>query len=135
VNWLLDTNVCIAALNRRPAIVRSRLADAVLRGDSLAVSAVSVFELQYGVAGSSRVTENATQLAIFLAPLTKLPFDSEDARFAGIIRAELRKSGTPIGPYDVLIAGQALRHDLALVTANIAEFARVSGLRLENWAL
>jgi tRNA(fMet)-specific endonuclease VapC len=135
VNRLLDTNVCIAALNEGPATVCSRLSNALERGESLLVSAVSVFELHYGVANSARVASNQSKLAIFLAVLTQLPFDDEDARFAGIIRADLRKNGTPIGPYDVLIAGQALRHDLLLVTANVREFERVPTLRVENWAM
>jgi tRNA(fMet)-specific endonuclease VapC len=111
------------------------VSEALSLKDTLWVSAIAVFELQYGIAGSSRIAANEAKLAIFLGPLVQLPFDNEDARFAGIIRAELRKRGTPIGPYDVLIAGQALRHNLVLVTANIAEFARIPGLRLENWAL
>jgi tRNA(fMet)-specific endonuclease VapC len=134
VNWLLDTNVCIAALNPRSAAVRGRFSEAVNRGDFLGISAITVFELHYGAAASSRVADNTRRLSIFLASLPELPLESEDARVAGIIRAELRKSGTPIGPYDVLIAGQALRRELVLVTANIREFARVPGLRVENWA-
>jgi tRNA(fMet)-specific endonuclease VapC len=135
VNWLLDTNVCIAVLNEGPAVVCDRVSEALGRKDSLWVSAVVVFELQYGIARSTRIAANEAKLALFLAPLVQLPFDAEDARFAGIIRAQLKKSGTPIGPYDVLIAGQALRHNLVVVTANVAEFTRVPGLRTENWAL
>jgi len=73
-------------------------------------------------------------LETFLGPLQILPFDAEDGRIAGDIRARLEQSGTPIGPYDYLIAAQAVRHKLTLVTANEKEFSRVDGLRWENWA-
>ncbi|MBM3508746.1 MAG: type II toxin-antitoxin system VapC family toxin [Alphaproteobacteria bacterium] len=76
---------------------------------------------------------NAERLAVFLAPLETVPFEDEDARIAGTVRAQLEREGTPIGAYDLLIAGQALRRDATLVTAEVAEFARVSGLRWENW--
>ena len=134
MNWLLDTNVCIAVLNEHPAEVGRRVSEALARGDSVRVSAVAIFELQYGIARSARAAANEAKLSIFLGAVAQLPFDAEDARTAGIIRAQLRKNGSPIGPYDVLIAGQALRRELVLVTANIGEFARVAGLRVENWA-
>lgn len=135
MNWLLDTNVCIAALNGRPEPVRRRFSEALLRNDFLATSAISIFELQYGAARSARPEANEIALSRFLPAIQHLVFDHEDARFAGHVRAQLRKNGTPIGPYDILIAGQALRHNLVLVTANIAEFSRVRGLRFENWAI
>src|SRR5215213_5830458 len=134
MNWLLDTNACIAVLNEHPAEVGRRVSQALAQGDSVRVSAVAIFELQYGIARSARAAANEAKLSIFLGAVAQLPFDSEDGRTAGIIRAALRKSGTPIGPYDVLIAGQALRRELVLVTANTGEFVRVPGLRVENWA-
>lgn len=133
MTFLLDTNACIAVINGRPAAVRERLRRASDDGAVLAVSSVSLFELWYGVAKSARVNDNSERLAVFLAPLETLPFDDEDARHAGVLRAELERAGTPIGAYDCLIAGQAVRHVVTLVTANVNEFERVSDLRFENW--
>jgi tRNA(fMet)-specific endonuclease VapC len=132
---LLDTNACIAALNSRPRIVAERIASAIAHRGPVAVSTLSIFELWYGIGKSKHVDRNIHALDAFLRPLQILPFESEDARIAGEIRARLERSGNPIGPYDYLIAAQALRHELSLVTANEIEFSRVAGLRLENWAL
>jgi tRNA(fMet)-specific endonuclease VapC len=136
VNYLLDTNACIALINGSPASVRLRLERALKDGASVAVSAVVAFELWYGAAKSARRQANRQRLETFLAgPLELVPFDDEDARAAGEVRAALETAGTPIGAYDLLlIAGQALRYDATLVTANTAEFSRVSELRWEDWA-
>lgn len=130
---LLDTNVCIAVMNRRPLAVRERLRLASERGESVMLSAISLFELWYGVAKSAHAATNAERLADFLTPLAILPFDDEDARVAGTIRAGLERIGKPIGAYDCLIAGQALRRGLLLVTANVSEYARVEGLHWQDW--
>ena len=134
MSYLLDTNACIAIINGRPQGVRHRLRAALTRGEPVAVSSIALFELWYGVARSARPTANSERLAVFLAPLETLPFDDDDARAAGAVRAALEQAGTPIGAYDTLLAGQALRRGLMLVTANIAEFARVRGLTWQNWA-
>ena len=134
MTYLLDTNACIAVINGRPAMVRDRLVEVIARGETIAASTITLFELWYGVAKSARVDANTERLAVFLGPLEPLRFDEEDARFAGRVRAQLERAGTPIGAYDCLIAGQALRHGARLVTANAQEFERVSSLRLENWA-
>ncbi len=134
MTYLLDTNACIAAINGRPASLRQRLTEVMARGETVAASTITLFELWYGVAKSVRVNADTERLAVFLAPLETLPFDDEDARLAGMVRAELERAGTPIGAYDCLIAGQALRHGTMLVTANVQEFERVPGLRWENWA-
>jgi tRNA(fMet)-specific endonuclease VapC len=134
VTYLLDTNACIAVINGRPAAVRERLREVMERGETAGVSTVALFELWYGVTKSARVDANTERLAIFLTPLETLPFDDEDARVAGAIRADLERAGTPVGAYDVLMAGQAVRRGLVLVTANVSEFGRVPGLRWENWA-
>jgi tRNA(fMet)-specific endonuclease VapC len=98
------------------------------------VSAVVAFELWYGVAKSSRSAENTRLLeAFFVGPLRLLAFEAEDAKVAGAIRASLETAGKPIGAYDVLIAGQALRNSLTLVTANVREFERVKGLNWLDW--
>jgi tRNA(fMet)-specific endonuclease VapC len=136
VNYLLDTNACIALLNGTSAAVRMNFEGAVLSGSSIAVSSVVAFELWYGVAKSSRKDTNRIRLENFFAgPLDVLAFGEEDARMAGEIRATLEAAGTPIGAYDLLIAGQAVQRDLTLVTANVAEFSRVPGLVWVDWAL
>ncbi len=135
MNYLLDTNACIALINGSPPLVRPRLEQALKDGASVAVSAVVAFELWYGAAKSARRQADRQRLETFFAgPLELVPFDDEDARAANGMRAALESAGTPIGAYDLLIAGQALRYDATLVTAKAAEFARVADLRWEDWA-
>lgn len=100
------------------------------------VSSVVAFELWYGVAKSHRPEANTERLKAFLAgPLEWTSFDEEDAREAGIVRAELERVGKPIGAYDVFIAGQARRRRATVVTSNGPEFERVAGLKWEDWAV
>jgi tRNA(fMet)-specific endonuclease VapC len=135
MNYLLDTNACIALINGRPAVVRARMAEVLKAGASLSVSSVTAFELWYGVEKSSRPAVNAGRLAAFFAgPAGLVTFDEQDARVAGTVRAQLEAKGRPTGAYDLLIAGQALARKLTLVTANISEFRRVEGLAWEDWA-
>jgi tRNA(fMet)-specific endonuclease VapC len=134
VSYLLDTNVVVALLRNKPAAVRERYREAEAAGDYLAVSSVVLFELWYGVEKSTKVRENTERLRIFLSGgLDLLDFDDQDAQTAGQIRAVLEKSGSPIGAYDLLIAGQALRRGLTVVTANASEFGRVPGLDWVDW--
>jgi tRNA(fMet)-specific endonuclease VapC len=134
VNYLLDTNAVVALLRNKPAQVRDRYRQAQASGDYLALSSVVLIELWYGVAKSSQVPENTERLRILLSGnLDLLDFDDEDARTAGQIRAALETSGNPIGAYDLLIAGQALRRGLTVVTANTGEFGRVAGLSWQDW--
>ena len=131
----IDTNVAIAALNDRPTHVAAMMARRLAGGEHVAMSAIVLFELWFGVAKSSRRQDNTDQLERLLAsPIEIVPFMQEDAPVAGEIRAALRAAGTPIGPYDVLIAAQALRRAATLVTANTAEFSCVPGLKVEDWA-
>lgn len=135
MKYLLDTNACIAIINGTPALVRSRLQKARTGGAEIFVPSIVAFELWYGVSKSSRQELNTQRLAIFLAgPIILLPFEHEDARSAGSVRAALEASGKPIGAYDVLQAGQALQRQLTLVTANLSEFSRVKGLAWQDWA-
>lgn len=98
------------------------------------VSAVATFELWYGAEKSEQKEANRSRVQAFLSgPISLLAFDDEDARAAGAIRAVLESAGRPIGAYDLLIAGQALRHKLTLVTSNAREFGRIKGLSWENW--
>ena len=135
MSYLLDTNAVIALLNDRPASVRERLRQAAAEGPSISVSSIVVFELWYGVARSQRRRENAERLRVFLSGVIQtLAFEEEDAAAAGELRADLEAAGTPIGPYDLLIAAQALRKGATLVTANVSEFARVQGLAWQDWS-
>jgi tRNA(fMet)-specific endonuclease VapC len=121
-------------MNESPASVRARFDREIGKGSMAHVSAVTVFELWYGVSKSKRRDFNARILAGFLSgPVNLLPFEGEDARFAGELRAEMESIGRPIGQYDLLIAGQALRHEMTLVTANSREFGRIKSLRWEDW--
>ncbi len=134
MNFLLDTNAVIALVRNRPAGVRNRLRQAVSEGGSIAVSSVVLYELWYGVARSERRRENADRLRVFLSGnIDIIPFEEDDAVAAGELRAALETAGTPIGPYDLLIAAQALRNRTTLVTANVSEFARVRGLSWQDW--
>ena len=120
MRFLLDTNACIAIINGRPPGVRAAVETSIETGDIIATSAIATFELWYGVTKSLRGQWNTERLEVLLAgPLTLLPFDEDDARVAGEIRAELERLGQPIGAYDVLIAGQAKRRGMTLVTANV----------------
>jgi tRNA(fMet)-specific endonuclease VapC len=134
VSYLLDTNAVIALLRDEPAIFRKRLRRAVSRGAAIAVSSIVLYELWYGVARSARRRENAERLRVFLSGGIEVSaFDEEDAKAAGELRATLEAAGTPIGPYDLLIAAQALRTGATLVTANVAEFTRVPDLQWQDW--
>ncbi len=135
MSYLLDTNACIALINGKPLGVRSGLEKALDAGSGIFASSIAAFELWYGVSKSLQHEANAVRVtAFFGGPIGVLPFDNEDAQVAGTMRADLETKGKPIGPYDVLIAGQALRHKMTLVTANVSEFARVKGLAWQDWA-
>jgi tRNA(fMet)-specific endonuclease VapC len=129
MKYLLDANAVIALLND----TKSRTARRARRykpGD-VGISAIVAHELYYGAYRSQRTTSNVA--LVDSLQFEVLEFDQEDARQAGEIRALLALRGTPIGPYDVLIAGQAKARRLTLVTRNTAEFARVQDLRIEDW--
>src|SRR3954447_9724996 len=132
----LDTNTVMTVLNRRSLPLRSRMASSVENQQELSIPVIVLFELLYGAAKSARPERNAQRIADFLSSVIGvLPFEQADAEEAGEIRAQLERSGTPIGPYDVLIAAQARRRNALLVTADQREFTRVSGLRVEDWTL
>jgi tRNA(fMet)-specific endonuclease VapC len=136
LTYVLDTNVVIALLRNKPAIVRERFRRALSEDAIIIVSSVVLFELWYGVARSERRKENTERLQVFLAGDVRVqPFEEGDASIAGDLRATLEIGGTPIGPYDLLIASQALRAGATLVTANTSEFARVIGLVWQDWTV
>lgn len=124
--YLLDTNAVITLLNGRSSVA-SEWARQQLPSE-IAISAIVVHEMYYGAHKSKRRDENVA--LIDSLPFEVLEFDKEDARAAGKIRAELALAGTPIGPLDVLIAGQAISRNLTLVTYNLKEFSRVENLKM-----
>ena len=129
--YLLDTNGCIRVLNGSSAPLIARLRSHA--PSEIRVSSVTRAELLYGARRSARVTENLRLLASFFAPLVSLPFDDACAEEYGALRATLSAAGRPIGPNDLLIAATALAHDLTLVTHNLREFSRITGLKIEDW--
>ncbi|WP_322769707.1 type II toxin-antitoxin system VapC family toxin [Frankia sp. Cr1] len=136
MTYLLDTNAVVALLRNKPLAVRDRYREALASGEPLALSSVVLFELWYGVAKSSQVQENSERLRVLLSgDFDLLDFDDEDARTAGQVRAALEKDGQPIGAYDLLIAAQAVRRGLTVVTANTSEFSRVAGLSWQDWTI
>lgn len=131
MRYLLDTNACIYIIKRSPPKVLARLSQ--LHVGDVGVSAITCCELQFGVANSSDPERNQSALNEFLAPLDVLDFPGAAALVYGEVRARLRRAGTPIGNYDLLIAAHALHLGLVLVTNNTREFRRVPHLKIENW--
>jgi tRNA(fMet)-specific endonuclease VapC len=130
--YLLDTNALIALLRpERRQRVRARLL--AQRPGSVVTSTIVAHELYFGAARSARPDDNRRRLDLVFQDVEPLVFAREDAEAAGEIRARLKARGTPIGPYDVLIAGQALARGLTLVTGNTRGFARVEGLAVADW--
>jgi tRNA(fMet)-specific endonuclease VapC len=132
----LDTNVAIALLDSRSARARGRFDDALRARVAMAISVVVHHELMFGAAASERRAANERKIDEFMlaAGLSVLPLEQADSLHAADIRAHLRRSGTPIGPYDLWIAAQARRHGATLVTANTREFGRLPGLQVVDWA-
>lgn len=131
MHYLLDTNACVALLNDSSRILSAR----VRRhgAEEIGLPAPVAFELYYGAFKSREGNRNLGNLDRMAFEI--VPFDAADARAAGAIRRDLEAGGQPIGPYDLLIAGQARARDLVLVTANTREFERVDGLKLEDWSI
>lgn len=127
--YVFDTNVMIALTKGRHQQLEERIR--IQEADAIAISSIVAFELYFGAFNSVRRSENLAVLGSLRFPI--LPFDANDAFHAGEIRAALKSKGTPIGPFDVLIAGQALARNLTLVTNNVREFRRVQGLAVEDW--
>jgi len=129
--YLLDTNFCIALIRK----LSERAERKVVEHDvaEIAISALTVAELEYGVAQSRKPEVNREKLDLFLQPLQILAFDDAVALAYGAARAKLAASGKVIGPIDMLLAGQALGLDMTLVTNSTREFGRVAGLRVEDW--
>ena len=132
IEYMLDTNICIYIIKRKPSKVVDRLRQC--RIAQVGVSSITLSELEYGVAKSARPEQNQIALAQFLAPMEMLSYSDEAAPYYGRLRAFLEKRGTPVGALDMLIAAHALSLSCILVTNNEKEFRRVPDLKIDNWA-
>lgn len=131
MKYLLDTNVCIRYLNGRSPTVFERL-DSLPETD-IALCSIVKFELRYGTLQNKASQKAVALREKFLSRFVSLPFDDKAEIHAAQIRLALTQAGTPIGPYDLLIAAIALANDLILVTHNLREFQRIAQLKLEDW--
>lgn len=129
---MLDTNICIYIIKKKPEQALERLKGA--RISDIGVSSITLSELAYGAEKSSRPDQNRIALAEFLAPLEILSYDDLAAQEYGKIRTYLERPGSPIGSMDMLIAAHALSVNCTLVTNNEREFSRIASLKIENWA-
>jgi tRNA(fMet)-specific endonuclease VapC len=131
MKYLLDTNICIYIINNKDTGLLRQIQ--TYRNDDIAISTITIAELEYGVSKSSKTHQNRLALATFIISFSVLEFDSEAATEYGIIRTWLEANGKLIGPMDLLIAAQGRSRGLVLVTNNKKEFSRVPGLKVENW--
>lgn len=129
--WMLDTNICIYIIKQKPVAVLKKFS--VLVPGQVAISVITLAELEYGARKSAAVEKNMAALRQFLIPFDVLPFDYNATIEYGIIRTELEAKGMTIGPLDTLIAAHAKSVSHILVTNNEKEFSRVNGLQIENW--
>ena len=132
MKYMLDTNICIYAIKHKPEKVFLQLEKT--DPEDVCISAVTYAELAHGVEKSSAVEKNRLALALLLSNIDIVNFDIQAANEYGNIRAELERKGTPIGPLDMMIAGHARSLGCTIVTNNVREFSRVSGLEVVNWA-
>ena len=131
MKYLLDTNICIYLIKRKPKQVLEKL---ILQNIAdVGISSITLSELEYGVEKSLHKEQNKLALAQFLASLNILPYDDNVASTYGKIRVFLEKEGITIGSLDMLIGAHALSMKVVLVTNNHREFARIPGLKVENW--
>ena len=129
--YLLDTNICIYLMkNSFPSMTEKVFSHSP---SEFYISSITVYELEYGAAKSKWCERTRQNLHLFLVPFNILEFDSSDTVSAGMVRAHLEENGTPIGAYDVQLAGQALSKSLIFITHNVEEFGRVSGLAIADW--
>ncbi|MBS3971214.1 MAG: type II toxin-antitoxin system VapC family toxin [Clostridia bacterium] len=131
MKYMLDTNICVYLIKKKPENVLINLQSNM--GEGIAISAITLAELMYGVEASAYPEKNTLALNQFLSIVDILPFDDEAAAEYGKICAALRRQGTQIGVMDMLIAAHAKAKGLIIVTNNVSEFERVEGLGLENW--
>jgi tRNA(fMet)-specific endonuclease VapC len=130
LQYMLDTNICIYVIKNYPAQLRERFNRLA---EQLCMSSITLGELHYGAEKSARRLQNLEAIEQFTARLEVLPFSPRAAAHYGQIRAELERAGTPCGPHDMQIGGHARSEGLIIVTNNMREFVRMSGVRAENW--
>ncbi len=130
MKYMLDTNMCIYAQKKNESVL-AKIKEHWEEG--LAISSITLAELEYGVKASTAPEKNSIALMKFLSIVEVLPFDTGAAEEYGKIRAYLRKKGTPIGTMDMLISAHAKSEELTIVTHNTREFERVPDLKLEDW--
>jgi len=130
MRYLIDTNTCIAVMRNHPQAIHRM--EAITPGDCT-ISTITSYELLTGVAKCLNPEKEQDKVGILLKTVTQLPFESKAAMESARIRALLEAKGQSIGPYDLLLAGQALAHSLVMVSANTKEFGRIPDLTLENW--
>jgi tRNA(fMet)-specific endonuclease VapC len=134
-DYLLDTNAVIVLINGTSDRARKNFTQASKRDTTIYLSAIVLHELRFGIANSARPGQNTKVLELFLAgEFVILPFTADHAAIAAEARLKLKRQGTPIGPYDLLIAAQGLALDATVVTADTREFSRVEGLKLIDWS-
>lgn len=133
MRYMLDTNICIYAIKHKPEQVFLKLQEH--DPSEICISSLTYAELVHGVEKSQAIEKNRVALTLLLAGIEIMDFDSSAAESYGKIRAKLEKMGKPIGPLDMMIAGHAESLGYTVVTNNTREFMRVSGLKIENWAL
>jgi len=131
MSFLLDTNICIYIIKRKPVTVIKKMQQFPI--EDLSISTITVAELELGVEKSQHQDTNRIALIEFLSPLHIRDFDQPAARAYAELRATLERRGTPIGPLDMLIAAHAISLELTLVTNNLKEFQRIPRLKTENW--
>jgi tRNA(fMet)-specific endonuclease VapC len=131
MKYLLDTNICIYVIKNKPSIAVEQVESK--QPEEIGISAITLAELEYGVARSHYPDRNRAALLEFLLPFMILDFDSTASAEYGRIRSSLESKGKPIDPMDLLLAAQAKSHGLILVTNNEREFKRIDGLQVENW--
>lgn len=131
MSYLLDTNICIYLIKKKPAAVFEKF-NKISPGE-IGISVITLAELDYGARKSSNPEKNLIALNQLLMPFEIFPFDYQATIEYGKVRSDLEKKGTPIGPLDTLIAAHAKSLGLILVTNNEKEFNRVEGLQIENW--
>lgn len=130
LKFMLDTNICIFTIKNKPERVRERFN---LNTSRMCISSVTLMELIHGAEKSQMPERNLAVVEGFVSRLEVLDYDAQAAIHSGQIRAELARKGTPVGPYDQMIAGHARSRGLVVVTNNLREFERIPGIRVEDW--
>lgn len=132
LKFMLDTDIAIYTIKNRPPTVRSAF---TLHDGQMCISSVTLMELVFGAEASTAVERNLRDIEAFAAHLEVLAYDSLAATHTGQLRAELKRAGRPIGPYDEMIAGHARSRGFVVVTNNTRQFEQVPGVRIANWAI